>query len=216
MLRLPFGSFARDQPPATVAMTVNMSTFADVGTPLSIRACGGYEFGYTPLDDWCCGDRPDLTLSDFVPATVTPTLLTLAKTYSGPEREAATGPDFRTFYPMQYTVTATIAPGQWLTGLSLSDTLPANLQFFSLITSSPAGATCTLPGSTPGGIINCSFPGAVSGSASLTFDFYVPRDSAGGRVLNPLSGDDATSCNNASLTYSWTPLDPRDGAVGRS
>ena len=40
VLRLPFGSFTPSQPPATVAMTVNMSTFADVGTPLSIQARG--------------------------------------------------------------------------------------------------------------------------------------------------------------------------------
>ena len=31
VLRLPFGSFAFDQPPAVVDMTVNMSQFADVG-----------------------------------------------------------------------------------------------------------------------------------------------------------------------------------------
>jgi len=211
VLRLPFGSFAPNQPPATVSMTVNMSNFADVGTPLSIRARGGYQFGGDPLDNWCCGDPGDVTLSGFTPATVTPTLVTLSKTYAGPESEAATGPNFRTFYPLQYTVTASIAPGQSLTGLSLADTLPANLQFFSLLASSPGGASCTLPGTTPGGTINCSFPGPVSGSASLTFDFYVPRDNAsGGRVLDPSSGDDVTSCDNASLATAWTPLDPRD------
>ena len=211
VLRMPFGSFTPDQPPATVDMTVNMSTFADVGIPLSIRARGGYEFGYTPLDDWCCGDSGDLTLTAFVPATVTPTLVTLGKAYSGPEDEAVSGPNFRTFYPMQYTVTATIAPGQSLTGLSLRDTLPGNLQFNSLVSSSPAGATCALPGTTPGGTIDCAFAGAVSGSASLTFDFYIPRDDAGGvRVLNALTGDDVTSCDQASLVAAWTPLDPRD------
>ena len=210
VLRLPFGSFTPGQPPATVAMTVNMSTFADVGTPLSIQARGGYEFGYTPLDDWCCGDAGNLTLSSFVPTTVTPTLVALAKTYSGTENEAASGPNFRTFYPMQYTVTATIAPGQFLSSLSLRDTLPGTLQFYNLIGSSPAGASCSLPGTTPGGTVDCAFLGAVSGSASLTFDFYIPRDGVSGGVIDPLSGDDATSCNNASVSASWTPLDPRD------
>jgi LPXTG-site transpeptidase (sortase) family protein len=213
VLRLPFGSFTADQPPATVDMTVNMSAFADVGTPLSIQARGGYQFGYNPLDDWCCGDAGDATFSGFVSTSVTPTLVTLAKSYAGPESEAATGPNFRTFtfYALRYTVTATIAPGQSLTSLSLSDTLPSNLQFYSLISSSPGGATCTLPGTAPGGSIDCSFPAAVSGSASLTFDFYVPRDNAsGGRVLNPLNGDDVTSCDNASATGTWVPLDPRD------
>ena len=145
-----------------------------------------------------------------MPGTVTPTLVTLGKTYSGPEDEASSGPNFRTFYPMQYTVTATIAPGQFLSSLSLRDTLPGTLQFNTLIGSSPAGATCSLPGATPGGALDCAFPGAVSGSASLTFDFYIPRDGVSGRVIDPLSGDDATSCDNASLVASWTPLDLRD------
>ena len=140
-----------------------------------------------------------------------PTLFTLTKTYSGPEDEAASGPNFRTFYPMQYTIEAEIAPGQSLTSLVLSDLLPGNLQFFALISSSPGGASCTTPGASPGGTVQCSFPDPVSGSASMTFDFYVPRDpSGGGRVIDPVTGNDATSCDNASVSAAWTPLDPRD------
>jgi len=211
VIRLPFGSFAPNQPPAQVDMTVNMSNFADVGTPLSVSARGGYEFGYTPLDDWCCGDPPDATLSGFTISTVTPTLFTLAKTYSGPEDENATGPNYRTFYPLQYTVTVDIAPGQSLTGVVLTDVLPNNLQFFGLISSSPGGASCTTPGATPGGTLQCTFPGAVSGSATFTFDFYVPlEDAISSRVINPLTGDDVSSCDNASVSGFWTPLDPRD------
>ena len=56
VLRLPFGSFSYEQPPAVVTLNVNLSNLADLGTPLGITARGGYEFGYTPLDDWCCGD----------------------------------------------------------------------------------------------------------------------------------------------------------------
>jgi hypothetical protein len=171
-----------------------MSTFADVGI-MSIRARGMIG---TPRSTTGSGFGPTHA---FVPATVTPTLVTLGKAYSGPEDEAVSGPNFRTFYPMQYTVTATIAPGQSLTGLSLRDTLPGNLQFNSLVSSSPAGATCALPGTTPGGTIDCAFAGAVSGSASLTFDFYIPRDDAGGvRVLNALTGDDVTSCDQPRLS----------------
>ncbi len=57
VVRLPFGSFSPTQPPATINFTVNMSNLADVGTPLSVQARGGFEFGeITPLNDWCCGD----------------------------------------------------------------------------------------------------------------------------------------------------------------
>ena len=211
VLRLPFGSFTPDQPPASVSMNVNMSNYADVGTPLTIQARSGFEFGATPLDDWCCGDPGDVTLTSFVTQTVTPTLLTLSKTYSGPENEAASGPNFRSFYPMQYTVTASIASGQNLTNVILQDVLPDNLQGFSLLSSSPGGASCAAFGATPGGMIQCSFTGPISGSASFTFDFYIPlEDASANRVINPLSGNDVMSCDNVSVNADWTPLDPRD------
>ena len=211
VLRLPFGSFTPAQPPASVSMNVNMSNYADVGTPLTIQARGGFEFGATPLDDWCCGDPGDVTLTRFITRTVTPTLLTLSKTYSGPEDEAASGPNFRSFYPMQYTVTVGIASGQSLTNVVLQDILADNVQGFSLLSSSPGGASCTAISATPGGTIQCSFAGLISGSASFTFDFHIPlEDASTNPVINPLTGNDVTSCDNAAVSADWTPLDPRD------
>jgi fimbrial isopeptide formation D2 family protein/uncharacterized repeat protein (TIGR01451 family) len=217
VLRLPFGSFTPNQPPATVDISVNMSNYADVGVPLSVQARGAYEFGYTPLDDWCCGDPATNTISSWVNSTTTPTLLSLSKSYGGPEDEAVSGPNFRTFYPMHFDVSVSIAPGQSLSNLVLDDILPGNLQYFDLLSSAPAGATCTEPinppppPESPGGSLSCSWPGSVSGNASLSFDFYLPRDAAGGgRVINPGDGNDVSSCNNAALNASWTPLDPRD------
>lgn len=221
VLRLPFGSFTSDQPPATVNVTVNMSNFADLGVPLTVQARGGYEFGYTPLDDWCCGDAayPN-AISGWTSDSVTPGLFTLAKSYSGPEDEAASGPNFRTYYPIQYTVTVDIASGQSISSLVLNDVLPDNLQYYDLIASNPAGAICNEPVAappppeSPGGTLTCSWGAPVSGSASLTFDFYVPlRDAGAASVIDPNSGDDVISCDNASLDGSWTPLDPRDSSV---
>ncbi len=54
VIPLPFGSFTRDQPPVTVDVTVDMSSFANVGEPLIIRARGGYRYGGTAINDWCC------------------------------------------------------------------------------------------------------------------------------------------------------------------
>ncbi len=204
-LRLPFGSFTQNQPPATVNVTVNMSNFADLGTPLTVRARGGYQFGYTPLDDWCCEDVPS-TLSAWVNGSVTPMLFTVEKTYNGPESETATGPNF----PRRYTVSATIASGQTMNPFSLTDELPDNLQFVSMI--APSAASCpTLPStSAPGGTLTCDF-GPASGTVDMTFEYYVPRlDAASGNVIDPVTGDDVTSCNQAQGTGSWTPLDPRD------
>ncbi|PWH18671.1 MAG: hypothetical protein DDG60_00110 [Anaerolineae bacterium] len=206
-LRLPFGSFTPDQPPLTANITVSMSNLADLGTPLTIQARGGYQFGYTPLNDWCCGDDPSVTFSSWVNGSVTPTLFTLSKSYNGPEDETATGPNF----PRQYTVTAQIAPGQTMTAFNLTDVLPANMQFVSLIGTTPGGATCSTPSTaTPGGTLSCNFA-SVSGTVSMTFSYYIPlREAGGGSVINPSTGDDALSCNNASSGGTWTPLDPRD------
>ena len=184
-----------------------MSTYADLGEPLSIQARGAYEYGYTPLDDWCCGDPADATVSAWVAGSVTPSLVTLSKTYSGPEEndpEAVSGPNFRTFYPMQFIVTVDIAPGQSLTSVVLDDLLPGNLQYYDLVSSSPGGASCSEPVNpppppgSPGGTLSCSWAAPVFTQRGLTFDFYIPRDNAGGgRVINASTGDDITSCNNA-------------------
>jgi LPXTG-site transpeptidase (sortase) family protein len=206
-LRLPFGSFTPDQPPLTVNVTASMSTLADLGTPLTIQARGGYQFGFTPLNDYCCGDDPSVSLSAWTSGSVTPTLFTLSKTYNGPEDETATGPNF----PRRYTVTAEIAPGQTMTSFNLTDVLPNNMQFVSLVGTSPGGAACshTNPAA-PGGTLSCNFT-SVSGTVTMTFEYYIPlRDSASASVIDPASGDDVTSCNNASGGGTWTPIDARD------
>ena len=189
-----------------------MSNFADVGVPLGVQARGGYEFGYTPLDDWCCGDAAwPAAISGWTADTVTPTLLTLSKAYSGPEDETATGPNFQ----RQYTVDVGIAPGQSVTSLQVTDFVPDNMQYAGLVSSSPAGAACTPPAAGPGGTLTCSWPAPVSNSASLTFAFYIPLEDAGGsRVLDPVSGDDEQSCNQSEAAANWLPLDPRDRAGG--
>ncbi|MFZ5885657.1 MAG: sortase [Chloroflexota bacterium] len=206
-LRLPFGSFTPDQPPLVVNVTVSMSNLADLGTPLTIQARGGYQFGYTPLNDWCCGDDPSLSLSGWTSDSVTPTLFTLQKTYLGPEDETATGPNF----PRRYTVTAAIAPGQTMSPFNLTDVLPNNMQFVSLVSTVPGGASCTHSNpSAPGGTLSCNFA-SVSGTVTMTFEYYIPlRDGSNASVIDPVSGDDATSCNNASGGGTWAPLDARD------
>ncbi|MDX9992919.1 MAG: hypothetical protein RBS68_12845, partial [Anaerolineales bacterium] len=202
-LRLPFGSFTPDQPPLTVTVNTSMSNLADLGTPLTIQARGAYQYGYNPLDDFY-SDDPVATLSAWTNSSVIPTLFTLEKTYSGPEDETATGPN----YPRQYTVTAQIAPGQTLSPFTLTDNLPDNMQFISLI--SPVSG-CSLPSiAAPGGTLSCAFASA-SGTVSMTFSYYIPlRDLRAASVIDPATGDDVLSCNNASGGGTWTPIDPRD------
>jgi LPXTG-site transpeptidase (sortase) family protein len=219
VIRLPFGSFTYDQPPATVGLTVNMSNMADLGYALAIRARGGYEFGFTPLDDWCCGDPASATLSSYTSASVTPILMTLAKAYGGPEdisAETATGPNFT----RQYTLTADIAPGQTITDLRITDYLPNNLQYVGLVSATSGyglddepltGAARNSPDNDLivhwGSILG----GAGAADAEAVFSFFVPRDDADGiRVISSLNGTAVSSCNQAQATGDWTPLDLRD------
>lgn len=205
-MRLPFGSFTPDQPVVDMDVAVSMSNLADLDTPLTIQARGGYQFGYTPSNDYS-SDDPSQTLSGLVNDSVTPILFTLEKSYSGPEDETASGSDF----PRQYTVTAEIAPGQTMTSFSLTDVLPDNMQFLSVISTIPAGAPCTHSNAAvPDGTLTCNFDSA-SGTVTMTFEYYIPlRDASDVSVIDPSTGDDAPSCNNASGGGTWTPIDPRD------
>ncbi len=212
VLELPFGSFSPDQPPIDVTIDAQLSDLADLGEALALRARGGFRYGADPLDNWCCDAvlvNPASSDGNGWPsASVTPTLLTLSKTYSGPEDETATGPN----YLRGYTLAVDIASGQSLDALTLVDDLPGNLQFVGVVGSSHPIASCTTPSSTtPGGTLSCTLAGAVSGTASLTFEYFVPlTDSAGDDVLPLLSGDDRTSPDEASASGLWTPTDTRD------
>jgi len=206
VVTLPFGSFVPGQPPIEVAVNAQLSNYADLNVPLPIWAGGGFMFGQDPLNN-PASDPPISAARVQTSPNPTAALITLSKAYSGPEDETATGPNF----PRRYTVTATIAAGQTLSNFVLSDSLPGNMQFVSLVSTSPGGASCSLPStSTPGGSISCSFD-SISGSVSLTFEFFIPlRDANGNLILDPDTGNDETSCNNTAASGDWTPLDPRD------
>ena len=215
--RLPLGSFTPDQPKAELDFKVNMSKLADAGTPLQVAARGGYEFGYTPLNDWGSGDAAwPRAVSGWNSAATTPAIVSLSTSYSGPEDETASGLNF----PRQYTVSAEVAPGQTITALDLSDTLPISLQFVSLDSTKINGSPVTphlitVPStSTPGGVLTNRFT-SVSGTAKMVFTFYEPRDDASeSRVIDPASGAAVAACNNASVIGGiWKPVDGRDASV---
>lgn len=217
VLQLPFGSFTTTQPAASVQITAALSNLADLGTPLNIRSRGGFQFGADPLNNPTVD--PSLLGAFTANQPVTPSLWRLTKTYIGPEDETATGPNF----PRQYRIDVDVATGQTVTNLDITDLLPGNLQFVSvvstLINGAPAATTAVSTPSTsvPGGTLTRRFA-SVTGTAgaqdaSVVFGFYVPRaDSGGAAVINPTTGDDATAINDASSTASWTPIDGRDAA----
>ena len=223
VLQLPFGSFTPTQPPAAISVSASLSNLADLGTPLPIKARAGFQFGNTPLNDYATdpsivsadGANPNSATWTNV-SNVTPTLITLNKTYNGPEDETATGPNF----PRQYTIKVDVADGQTVTNLDVADLLPNNLAFLSVISTSPAGGTVTqtpavgAAANAPNNQLAVRFPtvtGATGTDASVTFSFFVPRvDANGSPVISPTTGGSVTSSNQAQAIGDWTPLDPRD------
>lgn len=222
VLQLPFGSFTADQPAAAVDVTVNMSDFANIGEALTIRARGGFTYGGTAINDWCCTEGTivsppiDHTATNWPGSPVTPGIMETNKEYDGPEGEIPTGPNFDGNVGSfgSYTITTEVAPGQTVTSLTITDTLPDNIIYTNLTGSSgarlagAAGGTAVL--GTPGGTIIWDF-GSVSGTATLTVEFYVPLNNLGGNpILTASTGDDNTTTNTVSATANWTPLDGDD------
>ncbi len=208
VLRLPFGSFTPGQPAATVVVAGQLSPLADAGTALQVGASGGFQFGSDPLAN--PADDPSV-VGAVATTSLTPTPIRLAKTYGGPENETATGPNFE----RSYTLTATVAPGQLVTALVISDALPETIQFVGLDPTSPASAAVTTPSTAaPGGTLArhfASVTGTGGADASVPFRFNVPRASAAGTsVLAPATGAFTTSTDSVTATGFWTPLDPRD------
>lgn len=204
VITMPFGSFVPSQPDATVTISAQLSNLADLGTPLPIQVRSGFMFGQDPLDNPGVDPVIQSGLTTIAPVP-SPNLITLEKTYNGPEDETATGPN----YPREYTVTATIASGQTVTNLTLADVLPNNMQYLQMV--NPTSGCSVLPSSTtPGGTITCN-RGTVTGSTSMTFRYYIPlNDNTGSPVINANSGDDVLSQNTARANGNWQPLDGRD------
>lgn len=217
VLQLPFGSFTPDQPPAAVVVTASLSSLADAGFALPIRARGGFQYG----NDALANPATDPSIVGTFPAagvapSVEPTVMRLTKTYIGPEDETATGPNF----PRRYRIAVDIAEGQTVTVLDVTDALPSNLQFLavtaaSAIGSPPVTAVATPSTTTPGGTLTRRFASVTGTSgaedAILEFSFYVPRVDAASAVIIPAdTGDDAVSENQAAAQGSWVPIDTRD------
>ncbi len=214
VIELPFGSFVDSQPTTDITIDTSVHPEADLNSNLNIAAIGGFRFGSDPLDNPTT-DTP--IRGSTASRTLTPTIVTLTKTYSGPEDETATGPNF----PREYTITADVADGQTVTDLRLIDFLPNNISFLSVTASSPAGAiieqqpTIGAPANAPNNDLVVRFPsvtgGAGTNDASVTFDFFVPdQDADSNSVISPTTGDDVVSFDDARLTGDWNPVDPSD------
>jgi uncharacterized repeat protein (TIGR01451 family) len=219
VLRLPYGSFTNDQPPVDINIRVNMSPTAVVGSLLTIRARGGFQYGSTPLDDWCCGIDPpvvdpptsgNVTTWTKYTADITPTLMVLTKTNNAPDSETVTGPNFK----RQYTISVDVANGRTVDQLTITDNLPDNIQFVRVVSAS-SGMTITLPDTNqpgdPTDTLVHNF-GLVTGGpgtndAFITIEFFVPHLLRDGvtPIIAPNTGASVTSNNTVTSEGFWDP-----------
>ena len=212
--QLPFGSYTPGQPMGNILYTVNTSSLADVGTPMTIRARAGFYLG----NDSFVNPATDPSIVSVVSsANNTPTLFNVTKSYVGPEDETATGPNF----PRTYIITADIAAGQTINNFRLTDNLPNNIVITGITNPSAAITSniTTFPyGPVNGGNVSAIFTAPVTGGtgtndASFSVTFYVPELDANGQpVINPTTGSFVTSTNTGSGSGNWAPIDSRDGA----
>ena len=82
--------------------------------------------------------------------------MTIEKIYSGPEDETATGPN----YPPRVHDYRRHCTRSIVTDLDVRDLIPNDVQFLSVLSTSPDITTsCITPGTTvPGGTLLCPFP----------------------------------------------------------
>lgn len=204
-IQLPFGSVTPGQTPITVNLGLQVSNLADADTPLPITARGAFQFGRdaenNPTTD------PAVIGSFTAPANVTPTVMQLTKSFSGPEGETVTGPNS----PRSYTINLAVAPGQTISNVTIED------QFADGIVVLTGGILA------PGGVVNFNagtnqltvdFAAPITGGVSITVPFYVGQflapTSPLDPVLPPISGASRSMGNDVSAEADWTPLDPRD------
>ncbi|MFJ4064468.1 VCBS domain-containing protein [Pseudomonas sp. NPDC089996] len=228
VLQLPYASVTNGQPSIDVQITAQLSNLADTtysdGAPnLTINTRAGFEYGNDSLNNPT--QDPSLVESALHSFVVTPTLLKVTQTVDMPEGETVTGPN----YTRTQTVTVTPAPGQTLSNVTVTQTVPDQVHV-SAITPGPGGTltsvtlhdgtVLTNPALIAAALAN---PNAFVASYDIHYDtlsaasttqvsFYVPQIDANGRpVIDPATGNPVQiEFGTATVTGAWNPLDPRD------
>ncbi|MFO0818029.1 MAG: SdrD B-like domain-containing protein [Pirellulales bacterium] len=239
VVMLPFGSFTPTQTPVTLNYTATLSDLADLDQPLPVTVIGGYRYGATELDD-PLSDPPIRGAADS--ALLTPSAIELVKTYlgtgddDGATVELATGPN----HPGTFRIRVDLADGQELTGLQLTDILPAQHAYTGITSLQINGAAAvagtdyvvvsqpnvmTAPpyvASNPNRTLAVAFQDSVGtprvitgsgvGTIVLTVGYYIPEFQANGvtPVVNPTTGDKQVESNTVSAVATFDPKDVRD------
>ncbi|MCC6612838.1 MAG: isopeptide-forming domain-containing fimbrial protein [Anaerolineae bacterium] len=141
LIKLPIGSVVEGNPPLVTTICVTTDPLAPIYVPLPFEAIPAFEFGDTPT-----GDNGSIVgESDF--KTITPILVRFEKDNTVPEGERPPGPT----WTYSYILRATLAPGQTLTDVVITDVMPnlgigGSLRFDYEEGSTVVGGTCARAG----------------------------------------------------------------------
>jgi hypothetical protein len=239
VVMLPFGSFTPTQTPVTLNYTAALSDLADLDQPLPVTVIGGFRYGATELDD-PLADPPIRGAADA--ALLTPSAIELVKTYlgagddDGATVELATGPN----HPGTFNIRVDLAAGQELTGLRLTDILPAQHAYMGITALQINGAAAVagtdyvivsqpnvmvappFVASNPNRTLEVAFQdaggtprvitGTGVGTIVLTVGYYIPEFQADGvtPIINPTTGDKQIELNTVAAVATFDPKDVRD------
>ncbi|MEO5723954.1 MAG: isopeptide-forming domain-containing fimbrial protein, partial [Ilumatobacteraceae bacterium] len=211
VIQLPFGSFTPDQPVAHVTVVANVSSLADVGTGLAVTATPGFAYGNSPT-----GNTPIAGTTKSI--TYVPQVVRFTKTYVGPELETATGPN----YPRNFRLSVDVATGQTIQNLTVTDRLPKQYAYLSIVGQSAATNAVATPlvgaPSTLQNTLTRTFSSNVVGTSSnedafVEFQYFIPdTDAASATIVDHSTGDDVATTNDGEASGTFVPSDIRDAA----
>ncbi len=211
VLQLPFGSFTPDQPVAHLTIVANVSSLADVGAGLAVTATPGFAYGNSPIGNTAIPGGPKTI-------TYVPQVVRFTKTYVGPELETATGPN----YPRKFRLSADVANGQIVQNLTITDRLPKQYAYLSIISQSAATIAVATPlvgaPSTVQNTLTRTFVSNVVGTtasedAFVEFQYFIPdTDANGATIVDHATGDDVATTNDGQASGTFVPSDVRDAS----
>lgn len=208
ILEYPLGSFTPGQPAADLSANCVLTDNATLGVPFNILATPVFRYGKDAVDNPVTDPPIKGTQAT---ATVTPTVIRLTKATPIHENEVSTGPNF----PVTYSLTLDIADNALVSNITVSDTIPGNLQFLNVVDAAGGSVTSTPSTTTPGGTLSVLFSsvtGVVGPDRVIQYRVYAPeKNSVGGDVLHPDTGASSIATNVANASGTFTGL-----AVGSS
>lgn len=202
LLAYPLGSFPTDMPEQCMdlSFTLGSSPVVTVNVPLDIKTTPLFYLGADALDN------PDVDppiYGNEVTQTVTPVVFDLIKTYNAVEKETVSGSHF----PKTVTLSVDIAKGETVENVTVTDDLPGELQYLSLIDADGCSVVSEPSTTVPGGTfsVDCgSITGTTGTEKNIVFSFYVPeKDDNNDSILDPDTGGHNPVLNQSNAEYTY-------------